>query len=35
MPLIISETNLILTWSENCLLTNKATIHSSPDAGLQ
>ena len=33
MPLIISETNLILTWSENCVLTNKATIHANPDVG--
>ena len=33
MPLIISETNLILAQSENCVLTNKATIHANPDAG--
>ena len=32
MPLINCEINLILTWSENCLLTSKATIDADPDA---
>ena len=32
MPLINCEINLILTWSENCLLTSKATRDADPDA---
>ena len=32
IPLINSEINLILTWSENCVLTNKATIDADPSA---
>ena len=32
MPLINCEINLILTWSENCVLTNKATRDIDPDA---
>ena len=32
MPLINCEINLILTWSENCILTSKATRHAGPDA---
>ena len=32
MPLINCEINLILTWSENCLLTSKATGDADPDA---
>ena len=31
MPLINCEINLILTWSEKCLLTSKATRHANPD----
>ena len=34
IPLINCDINLILTWSENCLLTqNKATRDADPDAG--
>ena len=32
MPLIDCEIKLILTWSENCVLTSKATRDSDPDA---
>ena len=32
MPLINCEINLILAWSENCLLTSKATRNANPDA---
>ena len=32
MPLINCEVNLILAWSENCLLTSKATRNANPDA---
>ena len=32
MPLINYEINLILTWSENCVLTGKATRDAEPDA---
>ena len=32
MPLIDCEINLILTWSENCVLTSKATRDADPDA---
>ena len=32
MPLINCEINLILTWSENCVLTSKATRDTDPDA---
>ena len=32
MPLINCEINLILTWSENCVLTSKATKDANPDA---
>ena len=32
MPLINSEINLILTWSENCVLTSKSTRDANPDA---
>ena len=32
MPLINSEINLILTWSDNCVLTSKATRDADPDA---
>ena len=32
MPLINCEINLILTWSENCVLTSKATRDADPDA---
>ena len=32
MPLINCEINLILTWSENCVLTSKVTRDSDPDA---
>ena len=32
MPLINCEINLILTWSENCALTSKATRDADPDA---
>ena len=31
MPLINYEINLILTWSENCVLTSKATRDANPD----
>ena len=31
MPLINCEMNLILTWSENCVLTSKATRDADPD----
>ena len=31
MPLINCEINLILTWSENCVLTSKATRDANPD----
>ena len=30
MPLINCEINLILTWSENCVLTSKATRDDVP-----
>ena len=32
MPLINCKINLILTWSENCVLTSKATRDEDPDA---
>ena len=32
MPLINCEINLILTWSENCVLISKATRDANPDA---
>ena len=32
MPLINCEVNLILTWSESCILTSKATRDEDPDA---
>ena len=32
MPLINCEINLILTWSEKCVLTSKATRDADPDA---
>ena len=32
MLLINCEINLILAWSENCLLTSKATRNANPDA---
>ena len=32
MPLINCEINLILTWSENCVLTSKATRDADPFA---
>ena len=32
MPLINCEINLILTWSENYILTSKATRDANPDA---
>ena len=32
MPLFNCEINLILTWSENCVLTSKATRDADPDA---
>ena len=32
IPLINSEINLILTWSENCVLSSKATRDADPDA---
>ena len=32
MPLINCETNLILTWSENCVLTVNAKREAYPDA---
>ena len=31
MPLINCEINFILTWSEKCLLTSKATRHANPE----
>ena len=31
MPLINCEINLILTWTENCVLTSKATRDANPD----
>ena len=31
MPLINREINLILTWTENCILTSKATKDANPD----
>ena len=33
MPLITCEINLILIWSENCVITCKAKIDADPDAG--
>ena len=33
MPLINYEINLILTWSENCVLTSKATRYAVPAQG--
>ena len=32
MPLINREINVILTWSENCVLTSKATRDADSDA---
>ena len=32
MPLLNYEINLIITWSENCVLTSKATRDADPDA---
>ena len=32
IPLINNKINLILTWSENCVLTSKATRDADPDA---
>ena len=32
MPLINCEVNLILTWSENCVLTDTTTRDADPDA---
>ena len=32
MPLINYEINLILTWSEHCVITSKATRDADPDA---
>ena len=32
MPLINCEINLILTWSENCVLTSRGTRDADPDA---
>ena len=32
MPLINCEINLILTWSENCVITSKSTRDADPDA---
>ena len=32
IPLINSEINLILTWSENCVIASKATRDADPDA---
>ena len=32
IPLINSKINLILTWSENCVLTSKVTRDADPDA---
>ena len=34
MPLINCEINLILTWSENCVLTSKSTRDADPDANI-
>ena len=34
MSLINREINLILIWSENCVLTSKATRNADPDANL-
>ena len=34
MPLINCEINFILTWSENCILTSKATRDADPYADL-
>ena len=34
IPLINSEVSLILTWSENCVITSKATKDADPDANL-
>ena len=34
MPLINCEINLILTWSENCVLTSKATRDAVPAPGV-
>ena len=33
MPLINCETNLILAWSENCVITSKATRDTFPNQG--
>ena len=33
VPLINCEINLILTWSENCVLTSKATRNAVPAQG--
>ena len=33
MPLINSEINLILTWSQKCVLTSKATRNAAPAQG--
>ena len=33
IPLINCERNHILTWSENCIITSKATRDADPDAG--
>ena len=33
MPLVNCEKNLILTWSENCILTSKATRDAAPSYG--
>ena len=32
IPLVNCEINLILTWSENCVITSKATRDADPDA---
>ena len=32
MPLINCEVSLTLTWSENCVLTSRATRDADPDA---
>ena len=32
IPLINCEVSLILTWSENCVITSKATREADPDA---
>ena len=34
MPLINCEINIILTWTENCVITSIATIDADPDADL-